>query len=274
MRKKGPLSRALLFLTLPAPAGGISFPVFRKQQSVTWHIRITLTPTWGLLLLSILNPFWGRHHNFFPPRRPPRASSFIQPCLSGLRTTFQSSEEGAARHGNGECYSGRAGPTHRACAPAGAALCRLEAQNMLEHGKKGICLSDSDMFQHSPTGSCISQNNCDSGSCSLAYDYICIMLQNSGQSGHTRTGAAGMHGPQWSSKLHRDSTHKKCGLTRSIQTTRRGPGQCPPSMGWGGGEAHKEETTCPHSAQPRTPKLSSTISDAYFGINVSQAWKT
>lgn len=163
------------------------------------------------------------------------SKGFIQPCLSGLRTTFQSSEEGAAPQGNRECHSGRAGPTHRECAPAGAALCRLEAQNMLEHGKKGICLSDSDMFQHFPTGSCKSQNNCDSGSCSLAYDYICIMLQNSGQSGHTRTGAAGMHGPQWSSKLHRDSTRKKCGLTRSIQTTRRGPSQCPPFMGRGGG---------------------------------------
>ena len=48
---------------------------------------------------------------------------------------------------------------------------------MLEHGKKGICLGDSDMFQHFPTGSCTSQNNCNPGSCPLAYDYICIMLQ-------------------------------------------------------------------------------------------------
>lgn len=63
------------------------------------------------------------------------------------------------------------------CTPAGLFLWRLKVQNMLEHGKKGICLGDSDMFQHFPTGSCTSQNNCNPGSCPLAYDYICIMLQ-------------------------------------------------------------------------------------------------
>lgn len=76
--------------------------------------------------------------------------------------------------------------------------CRLKVQNMLEHRKKGICLSDSDMFQRFPTGSCTSQNNCDPGSCPLAYDHICIMLQESGQPGCTHMGVVGMHGPAWS----------------------------------------------------------------------------
>ena len=67
-----------------------------------------------------------------------------------------------------------------------------KVQNMLEHGKKGICLGDSDMFQHFPTGSCSSQNNCNPGSCPLAYDYFGIMLQSSG---HTHMGVAGMHSP-------------------------------------------------------------------------------
>lgn len=75
--------------------------------------------------------------------------------------------------------------------------CRLKVQNMLEHGKKGICLSDSDMFQHFPTGSCTSQNNCNPGSCPLAYDYICIMLQESGQPSRTHMGVVGMHSPEW-----------------------------------------------------------------------------
>lgn len=75
--------------------------------------------------------------------------------------------------------------------------CRLKVQNMLEHGKKGICLSDSDMFQHFPTGSCTSQNNCNPGSCPLACDYICIMLQESGQPSRTHMGVVGMHSPEW-----------------------------------------------------------------------------
>ena len=115
--------------------------------------------------------------------------------------------------------------------------------------KKGICLSDSDMFQHFPTGSCISQNNCNSGSCSLAYDYICIMLQNSGQSGHTHTGAAGMHNPKWRSMLqrqkykHRDHENKKYRLTRTNQVTTRGSGQCPPFIR---GRKERRKETCPH----------------------------
>ena len=74
----------------------------------------------------------------------------------------------------------------------------LKVQNTLEHGKKGICLGDSDMFQHFPTGSCSSQNNCNPGFCPLAYDYFGIMLQSSG---HTHTGVAGMHSPGWGSVL-------------------------------------------------------------------------
>lgn len=112
-------------------------------------------------------------------------------------------------------------------------LCCLKVQNMLEHGKKGICLSDSDMFQHFPTGSRTSQNNCKPGSGPLAYDDACIMLQESGQTGHTH-GAAGMHSPErspcWTAGLgteeeqHREHNRKKYGLTRTIQTTERGWG--------------------------------------------------
>lgn len=83
------------------------------------------------------------------------------------------------------------------CACLSCFLRRPEVENMLEHGKKGICLSDSDMFQHFPTGSCTAQNNCNPGSRPLAYGYICIVLQNSGQSGHAHMGAAGMHSPEW-----------------------------------------------------------------------------
>lgn len=88
-------------------------------------------------------------------------------------------------------------PTQRALHLTELFLCRLQVQNMLEHGKKGICLGDSDMFQHFPTGSCTSQNNCNPGSRPSAYDSICILLQDSVPTGHTHMGVAGMHTPEW-----------------------------------------------------------------------------
>ena len=143
--------------------------------------------------------------------------------------TFQCSEDvGAQPRNRGAAQEGHK-DTKGMCALLGLLLCHLEVQNMLEHGKKGICLGDSDMFQHFPTGSCTSQNNCNPGSCPLAYDYVCITLQSGG---HTHTGAAGMPSPRrssvlhgWRKRKHRDHNMKKCQLAGIIQTTNQGRGQ-------------------------------------------------
>ena len=119
-----------------------------------------------------------------------RASEgLIQPCLTLLRAQrmwWHSLETGAAQEGLKD--------TEGVCPRRGFFffLHSFKVQNTLEHGKKGICLGDSDMFQHFPTGFCSSQNNCNPGSCPLAYDYFGIMLQGSG---HTHMGVAGMHSP-------------------------------------------------------------------------------
>lgn len=179
----------------------------------------------------------------------------IQPHLSALGTqALQSSEDVVAQPTNREGCSGRP------CRNTGRVhllelfLCRLKVQNMPEHGKKGICLSDSDMFQHFPTGSCTSQNNRNPGSCPLAYDHICIMLQNRGQTGHTHMGVAGMHSPSWRATLHGSPDS---GEKASAEDTTVGSADAPASSRPSRGalvSAHlsqmwrkrsREETTCP-----------------------------
>lgn len=126
-------------------------------------------------------------------------------------------------------------------------VCRLQIQNMLKHGKKGICLSDSDMFQHFPTGSCTAQNNYRPGARPLAYDYICIMLQNSGQSGHTHMGVAGMRSPE----RRPCCTAGRSGDSPGPSPSPRGAWAAPTSHGGGGkgpGIGHQlaqPSTACP-----------------------------
>ena len=47
--------------------GGISFPVFRKQQSVTWQVQVILTLTWALTTAFYFESLLGSRHSIFHP---------------------------------------------------------------------------------------------------------------------------------------------------------------------------------------------------------------